>query len=46
MTFFKVFGEQKKLFVRETKNFYFHPLNRIKLGPDERCASDFAFNSF
>ena len=51
--FFKVLNNyfQKKLvkqylFVKVTKNFHFNPLNKIKWGPDERSASDFAFNSY
>ena len=28
--------------MKETKDFYLNPLNKIKWGPDERSASDFA----
>ena len=28
--------------VKETKDLYLNPLNKIKWGPDERSASDFA----
>ena len=34
-------GVKKYLFVKETKDFYFNPLNKIKWGLDERSASDF-----
>ena len=30
--------------MKETKDVYFNPLNKIKWGPDERSASDFALN--
>ena len=39
------FGVKKFFFVKETKDFYFNPLNKIRWGPDKRSASDFAFNS-
>ena len=42
----KFFRVKKYFFVKETKNFYLNPLNKIKWGPDERSASDFAFNSY
>ena len=32
--------------MKETKDFYSNPLNKIKWGPDERSASDFALNSY
>ena len=32
--------------MKETKDLYFNPLNKTKWGPDERSASDFAFNSY
>ena len=34
------------MFVKETKDFYFNPLNKTKWGPDERSASDFELNSY
>ena len=34
------------LFLKETKDFYFNPLNKIKWGPDEHLAPDFALNSY
>ena len=43
---FKVFRVKKYFFVKETKDFYLNPLNKIKWGPDERSASDFALNSY
>ena len=46
MSIFKVFRGKKKLFVKETKDLYFDPLNKFKWGPDERSASDFEFNSY
>ena len=41
--FFRV---KEYFFVKETKDFYFNPLNKIKWGPDEHPASDFAMNSY
>ena len=40
------FGAKKYLFVKETKDFYFNPLNKIKWGPDEHSAPNFALNSY
>ena len=34
------------MFLKETKDFNFNPLNKNKWGPDERSASDFALNSY
>ena len=31
--------------MKETKDFYLNPVNKIKWGPDECSASDFAFPS-
>ena len=39
---FQFFVWKKKLFVKETKDFYFNPLNKIQWGPDERSDSEFA----
>ena len=41
----RFFGAKNIFFVKETKDCFFHPLNKIKWGPDESSASDFAFNS-
>ena len=32
--------------LKDTKDLNLNPLNKIKLGPDERSAYDFAFNSY
>ena len=42
----KFFRVKKYVFVKKTKDFDLNPLNKNKLGPDERSASDFAFNSY
>ena len=51
--FFKVlnkkflsFKSKQFFFLKETKDFYLNPLKKIKWGPDERSASDFALNSY
>ena len=43
LSFFRV---KTYFFVKETKDFYLNPLNKIIWGPDERSASDLALNSY